>query len=373
MPAAATDEPLPPPLPASAAPPRPLAAALARWLRRRPLPLAGDARRVPPDPPPGPVDVVVPIHGAADELARCLRSLLAHTDLERHRLLLVLDGPPSAAVAATVAAAVGVTAGGDAAGHAEPVAAEADDAGRAPAAGDAGRATAGGSPRQVRVIELRERGGFVAAVNRGMAESSRDVVLLNSDTQVTAGWLGKLQRAAYSAPEIATVTPFSNSATICSLPRFLAANALPTGWDLDGFARLVEERALPAWPRLPTGVGVCLYVKRKALAQLGPFDRRSFGLGYGEESEFCMRALKAGYAHVLDDATFIFHEGQRSFGSSHVTRVAVAHRQLARLHPEYMATVARFLRDDPLRPFRERVVAALTPPRRLSRSACPRR
>ena len=329
---AATDEALPARPPASAAPPRRLAAgtaALARWLRPRPLPLAGDPRRVPPDSPPGPVDVVVPIHGAAEELGRCLRSLLAHTDLDRHRLLLVLDGPQSAAVTATIAAASGGC-------HA---------------------------------IELPERGGFVAAVNRGMGESDRDVVLLNSDTRVTAGWLDKLQRAAYSAPEIATVTPFSNSATICSVPRFLAANALPAGWDLDRFARLVEERALPAWPRLPTGVGVCLYVKRKALAQLGLFDRRSFGLGYGEESEFCMRALKAGYAHVLDDATFIFHEGQRSFGSSHAARVAIAHRQLARLHPEYLATVARFLRDDPLQPIRERVTAALRPPRRPSPSA----
>src|SRR5258707_1364213 len=79
-----------------------------------------------------------------------------------------------------------------------------------------------------------------------------------------AGGPDKLQPAAYSAPEIAPVTPFSNSATICSLPRFLAANALPPGWDLDRFARLVEERPPPAWPRLPTGVGVCLYVKRKA-------------------------------------------------------------------------------------------------------------
>src|ERR1700688_777885 len=105
MPAAATDEPLPARPPASAAPPRPLAAALARWLRRRALPLAGDARRVLPDPAPVRVDVVVPIHGAADELGRCLRSLLAHTDLERHRLLLVLDGPQSAAVAAAGAAA----------------------------------------------------------------------------------------------------------------------------------------------------------------------------------------------------------------------------------------------------------------------------
>jgi GT2 family glycosyltransferase len=346
MPAAAIDEPLPAPHPDSASRPLEaagrgsagllspyflLVAALGRW-RRRPLPLAGDPCRVPPDQPPGPIDIVVPIHGAAAELDRCLASLLAHTDLERHRLLLVLDGPQPALVTETVAAAAG-------------------------------------RPHDIRVIELPQRGGFVAAVNRGMGESGRDVVLLNSDTRVTAGWLEKLQRAAFSAPEIATATPFSNSATICSLPRFLAANALPAGWDVDGFARLVEERALPAYPRLPTGVGVCLYIKRKALAQLGLFDRRTFGLGYGEESEFCMRALKAGYAHVLDDATFIFHEGHRSFGTSRVARVAAAHRRLARLHPEYLATVARFLREDPLRPWRERVVAALVPPRRPSREA----
>ncbi len=349
MPPSPTDDPTPSPGAASG-----LAAALGRWLGRRPLPLAGDPRRVPPDGPPGPVDVVIPIYGAPEALDRCLRSLAAQTDLARHRLLLVLDGPPSAAVARVLEAVpspgVGSAALRPAGGSAAP----------SPATGTAVATPAGG----IRVIELPERRGFVAAVNRGMAESGRDVVLLNSDTEVTAGWLEKLQRAAFSAPEIATATPFSNSATICSLPRFLESNALPAGWDLDRFARLVEHRALPAYPRLPTGVGVCLYVKRKALDQLGPFDRRSFGLGYGEESEFCMRALKAGYAHVLDDATFVFHEGHRSFGISRRGRVAAAHRRLARLHPEYLATVARFLRDDPLSPLRDRVVAALASPRR---------
>jgi glycosyltransferase involved in cell wall biosynthesis len=343
MPTAPNDPRSPPspaqPAPRLASPARRLAAAAARRLRREPLPLAGDPRLVPPDPRPGPVDVVVPIYGAAEALGRCLRSLFAHSDFERHRLLLVLDGPQPAAVGTLVATAV--------------------------AAGAAGH------PRQVEVLEQAERRGFVAAVNRGMAASDHDVVLLNSDTQVTAGWLDKLQRAAYSAPEVATATPFSNSATICSLPRFLESNALPAGWDVDRFGRLVEERALAAYPRLPTGVGVCLYLKRKALAQLGPFDERSFGLGYGEESEFCMRALKAGYAHVLDDATFVYHEGHRSFGATRHGRVAAAHHRLAGLHPEYRATVARFLRDDPLRPLRERVVAALAPERRRGASGRP--
>jgi GT2 family glycosyltransferase/glycosyltransferase involved in cell wall biosynthesis len=312
-------------------------------MRQRPLSLAGDPARVPPDRPPGPVDVIVPVYGAPESFARCLVSLLAHTDLSKDRLVLVLDGP-------------------------QPVATE-ERVARATAEKPRRPARAAG----VLVLRNPERQGFVGSVNLGMAASDRDVVLLNSDTVVTAGWLPKLQAAAYSAPEIGTVTPFSNSATICSLPRFLETNALPTGYDTDTFARRVEERSRRAYPRLPTGVGVCLYIKRKALDVLGLFDRASFGLGYGEESEFCMRALKAGFAHALDDATFIFHEGQRSFGTSRVGRVAAAHRAMRRLHPEYMATVAAFLRADPLRPLRERVLAELDPARVRREPAPPER
>src|SRR4028118_1751152 len=62
----------------------------------QPLSWEGDPTRVPLDRPPGVVDVIVPVAGAPDELARCVASLLAWTDLERHRLVIVLDGaqPP---------------------------------------------------------------------------------------------------------------------------------------------------------------------------------------------------------------------------------------------------------------------------------------
>lgn len=311
----------------------------------QPLSWDGDPTRVPPDRPPGPIDVVVPVYGAAEAFARCAASVLAHTDLDRHRLVIVLDGPQPAATRELV----------------ERLRRE--------------------RPGGVRVLENPERRGFVVSVNlgmRGMSMSSesgagRDVVLLNSDTRVTAGWLDKLQQAAYSAAEIATVTPFSNSATICSLPRFLETNALPAGWNTDAFGRLVESRSRHAYPRLPTGVGVCLYIKRKALEQVGLFDDKSFGQGYGEESEWCMRALKTGYSHILDDATFIFHEGQRSFGISRDRRVRAAHRAMRRLHPEYLATVAAFIREDPIRPLRQRVLAELRPARGTQLSGRPER
>ena len=272
-----------------------------------------------PDPPPGPVDVIVPVHGAAAELAACLASLRRHTDFSRNQLVLVIDGPQGADV---------------------------EEALR-------------GMPETALVLRNPERKGFVGSVNRGMAESDRDVILLNSDTEVTPGWAEKLQEAAFSHPAIATVTPFSNNATIASLPRFAEVNALPAGWSADRFAALVERVSARERPRLPTGVGVCLYIKRKVLGRLGLFDEERFGLGYGEESEFCFRALKAGFLNVLDDATFIYHAGQRSFGSTRSGRVRTAHRAMERLHPEYLPTVAAFLRRDPLRPARERVLAEM--------------
>lgn len=287
----------------------------------------------------GAVDVIVPVHGAAEELAACLASLERHTDLQRHRLVVVVDGDPTFAAGPALAA----------------IAARCREAAEVPG-------TAAGPPQEaggILVLHNLERRGFVSSVNRGMALSDRDVVLLNSDTIVTRGWLEKLQRAAASDPRIATVTPFSNNATICSLPRSLEVNALPTGWDLDAFAYLVERLAARERPRLPTGVGVCLYIRRPALDRLGLFDERAFGLGYGEESEFCTRALRAGWLHVLDDATFIWHAGQGSFGASRGPRVRAAHRALRRLHPEYLPTIARFIAEDPLAPARERVIAAL--------------
>jgi glycosyltransferase involved in cell wall biosynthesis/GT2 family glycosyltransferase len=281
---------------------------------------------VPPDAAPGAVDVIVPVYGAAEELGRCLASLRRHTG-GTHRLLLVIDGP------------------------------------QAPAVEEVLREAQAGASGPLSVIRNPERRGFVASVNRGMADSMRDVVLLNSDTEVAAGWLEKLQAAAYSCPAVATVTPFSNNATLVSLPRPFEANAIPAGHGLDSFAALVEGVSRREYPRIPTGVGLCLYIKRKALDALGLFDEARFGLGYGEENDFCFRALKAGYVHILDDATFIFHAGQRSFGASRSTRVQEAERRLSRIHPEYLPTVARFMREDPLRAARGRVLAALTPSR----------
>jgi glycosyltransferase involved in cell wall biosynthesis/GT2 family glycosyltransferase len=305
------------------APARSLRERIKARLGRTPLDYT-TGRAQPPDMPPSAAHVIVPVYGAHAEFARCLAALVAHTDLVRHGLLVVLDGPGQERAAELVREA------------------------RLPAGA------------QVELLVNARRLGFVGSVNRAIAASTRDVVLLNSDAEVTAGWLDKLQAAAYADARVATVTPFCNDATLVSLPQPWSANLLPAGHDLAAFAALVERVSTRAYPRLPTGVGVCLYVKRRVLERVGALDP-VFGLGYGEENDFCWRALAAGFVHVLDDATYVWHAGSRSFGRARAARVRRAERLLARRHPRYVPTLGAFLQADPLAPVRARVLDALRP------------
>lgn len=296
--------------------------------------LSGDRTVAGPAPPAA---IVVPVHGAAGDLDACLAALAATTDLERHPLILVLDGPQPDAVEAVLAARVG-------------------------------------SLGEARVLRVPERRGFPAAANRGLgAEPRRDAVLLNSDVETSAGWLERLAAAARSAPDVASATPLTNSGTLASVPRPFEENSLPAGHDLASFAALVERVAARAYPRIPTGVGFCLYLRREALDRVGAFDEAAFGLGYGEEVDWCLRAAAAGFTHRLDDATFVRHRGGGSFGPEGDRRSRRAQRRLARRHPDWEPRLRAFMAEDPLRPVRERVLAALAPKRERAPGARPLR
>src|SRR5260221_8468864 len=192
-----------------------------------------------------------------------------------------------------------------------------------------------------------------------MSASPYDVVLLNSDTVVTPRWLEKLVDAAYSSGDAGTVTPLSNHATLCSVPRPFVENLIPAGFDAATFGALVEEVSARSYHRVPTGVGVCFYIRRALIDDIGLFDVERFGLGSGEENDFCMRALARGWLNLVDDATFIYHAGHRSFGATRKAQERRAASLMKRLHPRYMATIAELMRRDPLAPVRSRINGAL--------------
>lgn len=214
-----------------------------------------------------------------------------------------------------------------------------------------------------------ENVGFVQSVNRGFALSEHDIVLLNSDVSVTPRWLQKLLKAAYSSPDNGIVTTLSNAATIFSVPEFGEVNQLPETCTNVSMARLVEDVAERRYISVPTAVGCCMYVKRQALNDVGFFDAETFGRGYGEENDFCMRAAAKGWRTVLDDSTFIFHESSASFGSEKQELSENNLKTLSERYPDYLSMVARCVDAGGLREIVGRVKTALE--RRNSHSIPP--
>lgn len=259
------------------------------------------------------VDVILPVYKGLAETQRCLEAVLADTCRPSGRLIVIDDCSP------------------------EPELSHWLD----------GLASEGAIDLLRNEVNL----GFVRSVNRGMQEAGRhDVVLLNSDTEVPEGWLKRLAGHAHSATRIGTVTPLSNNATICSYPS-PEGGPLPEGrnlQELDGiFARANAGRSVT----IPTGVGFCMYIKRACLDEVGLFDAETFGLGYGEENDFCMRSAKAGWEHRLACDTYVFHEGEVSFGRKSSLRVK-AQDLLHALHPTYARLVINHIWSDPAAPSR---------------------
>ncbi|MEM9061900.1 MAG: glycosyltransferase [Pseudomonadota bacterium] len=206
------------------------------------------------------------------------------------------------------------------------------------------------------LVEQPQNSGFVAATNKGMRQNpDRDVVWLNADTEVYDGWLDRLRAAAFRMPNVATVTPLSNNATICSYPRIDTDNsvALEQPWRV--IDRLAAQENAGQAIEAPTAVGFATYVRRDAIDAIGYLDESSFGRGYGEENDFSQRAIAAGWRNLIAADTLVRHFGGVSFGAEKSVRVDSALAVLDRMYPRYRADVQRFLAEDPLRPLRRRI------------------
>jgi len=199
--------------------------------------------------------------------------------------------------------------------------------------------------------------GFVGTANRGMEMTRRDVVLLNSDTEATPGWLQGLQRCLASDPSIATATPWTNNGEIASIPRFCEANPAPR--DPEAVARVIACTGTAEYPELPTAVGFCMAVTRHALDTLGLFDEETFGPGYGEENDFSMRAQLAGLRNVLCDDVYVVHQGGGSFGPLGLKPDEGSMQRLLSRHPAYLQQVEAFISADPLSERRGQLIQAL--------------
>lgn len=183
--------------------------------------------------------------------------------------------------------------------------------------------------------------GYTRTANLGFAHARAEwVVLLNSDTIVTPGWLEGLLECAGSDPEIKFVGPLSNAATWQSVPAIFdvtgkfKVNTLPSGYTAADMARLVDAYSRRAYPRVKLLNGFCTLIHRRTVMDLGLLDETAFPQGYGEENDLCLRAAAAGHQLAIADHVYVYHAKSASFGPVRRNTLSKAGSEaLRRKHP----------------------------------------
>jgi GT2 family glycosyltransferase/glycosyltransferase involved in cell wall biosynthesis len=256
------------------------------------------------------VDVIVPVYRGHDETLRCLHTVLTSTCTTPHAVVVIDDASPDPELK--------------------------DELQRLAGAG------------LIELLRNDRNSGFVATCNRGMSlHLDRDVVLLNSDTEVYGDWLDRLRAAVLGRDKVGSVTPLSNNATICSYPYFARDNDMALEASYADLDRLTARVNAGRTVTLPTGVGFCMYIRRECLDDVGTFDVERFGHGYGEENDFSLRARERGWTHLLACDVFVRHRGAISFGAAKDARISAALAKIAERFPDYGAQVTRFVQEDP--------------------------
>lgn len=198
----------------------------------------------------------------------------------------------------------------------------------------------------ISIINNPKNLGYTKSINIAIKSCETDIIILNSDTEVTPYWAENITRCAYSSKSVGTVTPFSNNAGAFSAPQMNECNELPYWSDKNSIGRAVTANSLFLYPEIPTGNGFCMFIKRSLIERIGYFDEVNFPKGYGEENDFCLRAKKAGWKNILDDSTFIFHKRTASFKDEKEKLIIRAKRIIRQKYPTYQEDIKYFYKSE---------------------------
>ena len=184
--------------------------------------------------------------------------------------------------------------------------------------------------QQAKLIRNEVARGYTFAANQGLKQSAADyAILLNSDTIVSPNWLDRMIACGESNSQIGIVGPLSNTASWQSIPELTylgdwAENKLPQSMNVADMGRLVAKYSARLYPCIPFLNGFCLMIKRKVIQEIGYFDEVTFGAGYGEENDYCLRSRQAGWSLALADDAYVYHSQSRSY--SHERRKLLCER-----------------------------------------------
>ncbi len=168
---------------------------------------------------------------------------------------------------------------------------------------------------EVNLLRLDRNHGFAGGYNRALAQIDADVfVLVNSDVEVTPGWMEPCLALLEAHPRLAAVQPKIRSWK--EKEKFEYAGAAGGFLDSLGypFCRgriLTEVETDLGQYDTPASIlwatGACLFIRAEAFHGAGGFDEDFFA--HMEEIDLCWRLKNQGWQIRIEPASVVFHLG----------------------------------------------------------------
>lgn len=168
---------------------------------------------------------------------------------------------------------------------------------------------------KVKTLVLDKNYGFAEGYNRAIAQTEADyTVLLNSDVEVTEGWLTTLLDYMDTHPEIAAVQPKIRSWR--QRERFEHAGAAGGYLSWLGYpycrgrrwGRVEEDKGqYDSIVEVDWTTGACMCVRTSVYKDLGGLDASFFA--HMEEIDLCWRMRRAGWKLACVPQSTVFHLG----------------------------------------------------------------
>lgn len=150
---------------------------------------------------------------------------------------------------------------------------------------------------EIELIRNEENLGFVKAVNQGLKASRAPYVcIMNNDTVTTAGWLDRLIEFAESHRDVGLANPLCGG---------------PADIPMEGYARSIAKDK-DKYMEMNQCFGFCMLVKREVIQRIGYLDE-AFGMGSYDDTDYSMRAGRAGYRCVSVHSSYVHHIHSISF------------------------------------------------------------
>lgn len=152
------------------------------------------------------------------------------------------------------------------------------------------------------LIASKKNDGYAKAINKGISSGDGEfIIVLNDDTQVTAGWLEPLLDCFQRDNKVAIVAP-----KLINKEGRLVGVGTDWNWKMPHFMQPNAPGILEDERDCLSINGACFSIKRSLLPILGLLDENYFF--YFEETDYCLNANYLDFRVVYCGKSMVYHD-----------------------------------------------------------------